>query len=382
MRGSSGLARRTRAVRRHSVAGALVFALASTVVIGVAPQPAPAVTAANGTIAYVAYPPNGSVLEEIYTVVPDGKLKTSRVTNNKASDVAPAWSRDGNRLAISRFERSGACALDIYDMAKSPKRIRSFTPTTPGQCYYGASWGPGDTHLIVTVMEGWMQSSLHLLEYATGQASPIDTGATHAVTYDPQEGAGTMTTAAISDSGGSWSPDGTEVAFTRTYFREVRGWVEETEGYDEWFPDEGYEYGVVAVHDLATGDTAEVARRGINLADDAWASAPRWHPDGQRLIFAYFGPDPGGGGAPVSEIMEIGAGGGTPTRLTNDGVGHIVNFSPLYSPDGLSFLRSRTISADDEGPTELVVTPLAGGSERVITDRNMVNQQADWQPRP
>jgi Tol biopolymer transport system component len=380
MRGSYGLAQRSRTVRRHTVAGALVFALAATVVIGVAPQPAPAATASNGTIAYVAYPSNGSVLEEIYTVVPDGKMRTSRVTNNKASDVAPAWSRDGNKLAISRFERSGACALDIYDMAKNPKRIRSFTPATPGQCYYGASWGPGDTELIVTVMEGWMQSSLYRLDYATGQATPIATGASHAITYDPYEGAGTMTTVAVSDSGGSWSPDGTKVAFTRTYFREVVSWNDDTEGYHDYL-EGGYEYGVVAVHDLGTGDTTEVAGRDIQFADDAWASAPRWHPDGQRLIFAFFGTYPAGGGQ-VSEIMELELGTNTVNRLTTDGVGHIVNFSPLYSPDGLFFLRSRTISPDDEGPTELVVTPLAGGTEQVITGRNMVNQQADWQPRP
>jgi Tol biopolymer transport system component len=383
MRGFDRHAGRTRAARPRTAAGALVFVLASTLVVGTVPEPAPAATASNGTIAYVAYPPNGSVLEEIYTVVPDGRMKTSRVTNNKASDVAPAWSRDGRRLAVTRFERSGVCALDIYDMSKAPKRIRSYTPATPGQCYYGASWGPGDTHLVVTVMDGWTQSSLHQLHLSTGQTTPIATGAHHEVSYDPHDGAGTMTTDAISDSGASWSADGKQIAFTRTYYREIRGWQDDPDlgsGYDEWL-DGGHEYTVVAVHDLDSGNTVEVAGRDLNLAADAWASAPRWHPSGQRLIFAYFGADPLGTDDQVSQIMELELGTGTLEQLTFDGIDHIANFSPLYSPDGLLFLRSRTVSADDEGPAELVVTPLAGGPERVIAGQRMVNQQADWQPR-
>jgi Tol biopolymer transport system component len=384
MRSSVRHVQRTRAERGRSTTTLLALAMVTTMLLATAPAAAPQAAPSNGNIAYVAFPPNGSVLEEIYTVAPDGRMKTTRVTNNKASDVTPAWSRDGQRLAVARAERNGDCALDVYDMRKAPKRIRSYAG-----CYQGGvSWGPGDTELIVTDVRGWMESSLQRLDVLTGGLTPIATGASHDVTYDPQEGEGTMTTVAVSDSGPSWSPDGSQVAFTRTLRHEVLAWDDDPDGvkggpgyyFDESLSG-GYEYTVVAVHTLATEVTEIVAARDLNLPPDAWASGPRWHPSGDRLIFAYFGADPAQGPGPLSEIMEVELASGDVTRLTSDGVDGIVNFAPTYSPDGLLFLRSRTISPDDEGPTELVIQPLAGGPERVIAGQRTVNQQADWQPR-
>jgi dipeptidyl aminopeptidase/acylaminoacyl peptidase len=87
--------------------------------------------------------------------------------------------------------------------------------------------------------------------------------------------------------------------------------------------------------------------------------SPRWSPDGQTVVFDRYENG-------RSTIYTIGAGGGKPRRILNDGIGDI---RPSFSRDGkwIYFGSSRS------GQQEVWKVPTAGGSAQQVT-HNLANE--------
>lgn len=99
------------------------------------------------------------------------------------------------------------------------------------------------------------------------------------------------------------------------------------------------------------------------------ASEPAWAPDGRRIVYVH---RPSAGG---SDLWVVAATGGTPTRLTSDGVRGCGNATPSWSPggDAVSYV-SWTVGPDgvcgggDDEPTIVVLT-LSTGARRAFAPR-------------
>jgi Tol biopolymer transport system component len=88
---------------------------------------------------------------------------------------------------------------------------------------------------------------------------------------------------------------------------------------------------------VVDADGSNVRRLTRSPADDEW---PAWSPDGSRIVYDIVGTEPlnDSGFSQTSEIYSISTSGGTPTRLTHNGVN---DSQPSYSPDGTKIIFSR-----------------------------------------
>jgi Tol biopolymer transport system component len=138
----------------------------------------------------------------------------------------------------------------------------------------------------------------------------------------PKDQPSTTTDFCTSEEGFALSPDGTRVAFVRSYANQKNATV-------------------VAILDLAAGTVRELAAtRATNGSEQCWQSStcqgmndtPRWSPDGLRLVFARQHMSPERGSTWTSgAVFTIDADGSGLQRLTPPGMFAI---DPSWSPDG------------------------------------------------
>jgi Tol biopolymer transport system component len=208
-----------------------------------------------------AYSPDGSLIafatdrdgnEEIYVLLrsdhdPQPRTdKQRRLTNHSASDLAPAWSSDGTRIAfMSDRDRPGQ--FDVYLMAADGTGVDRLT--TSGDNAF-PQFAPGDRRIALQV-----GTALRLFDLTTRTLLPGTRDLT----------AGSYPT---------WSPDGRRLAFMSA--RNGRGEI-------------------LTVN--ADGSDPQVL---VTLARGS-AMDPRWSPDGSRVAFVHV-PD----GEPGAERSRTG----------------------------------------------------------------------------
>jgi len=102
-----------------------------------------------------------------------------------------------------------------------------------------------------------------------------------------------------------WSPDGSRIAFEGTRLDNTDIYVMDADG-------------------------SNLRRLTTSPAADQW---PSWSPNGTRIVYDNLGAERAddSGFSPTSEIYSISTSGGTPTRLTHNGVD---DSQAAYSPDG------------------------------------------------
>jgi hypothetical protein len=254
----------------------------------------------------------------------DGSSPT-RLTTNSASDYAPSWSPDGEKIAFTS-ERNGTLNDDIYVMNANGGNLTRLTANTASNT--APSWSPDGTKIVFTSNR---DGNDEIYAMNADGSSPTN-----------------LTKNAATDSNPSWSPDGTKIAFTSGRDGNIGG------GNDEIY--------------VMNANGGNQTRLTTNAATD---SDPSWSPNGTKIAFTS-----GRDGFGDEEIYIMSANGANQTRLTKP-KGH--NKEPDWSPDGtkIAFVSWRDLN------WEIYVMNASGSSQTRLTHHTpggVVDLYPSWQP--
>ena len=210
--------------------------------------------------------------DEIYVINEDGRSGRMRLTNDTATDVAPAWSPDGTMIA---FESDRDGDPEIYVMNEDGSGIERLTNHGSGDRQ--PAWSPDGTRIaFISNRDG--NDEIYVMD-ADGS------------------GMKRLTNDTATDVAPAWSPDGTMIAFESDRDGDPEIYVMNEDG-----------SGIERLTNHGSGDRQ-----------------PAWSPDGTRIAFISNrdGND---------EIYVMDADGSGMKRLTNHGSG---DRQPAWSPDGV-----------------------------------------------
>ncbi|OLB92327.1 MAG: hypothetical protein AUI15_21270 [Actinobacteria bacterium 13_2_20CM_2_66_6] len=273
-------------------------------------------------------------------------------TRGPTRDSAPRWSPDGTQLAFLS-DRIGD-ERQLYVMALRGGEPRQLTSMSG---HAGpATWSPDGKKIAFSARvsleprpedagarKRWEQRPRHVTkaQFKTdGHGYTFDARA-HLFIVDVATGeTKQLTDGDFEDRAESWSPDGRQIAFSRT-----RGGKDDYSLSDIW------------VADVATGAALRITE------DVGRAISPTWSPDGTTI--ACFGsdtPDPGLGD-PMVRVWTVPSRGGQPRRLTERyDRGAVLLPAPAITPG--------PIWGDLAAPSDLYVTAWDGRGERRLTQLN------------
>jgi Tol biopolymer transport system component len=251
-----------------------------------APRPTPTEAAsptpippASGRIAYA------SIVEsvqhfDVFTIKPDG---TDEVKLVHGKHTFPRWSPDGSKVAMSsywfgNFESTVNADGTSFVEYKNPDPSLTLVCTT---------WSADATRLAC---EGWNRlkrgfEGVYTVSSTTGQDLKRIT----------------TSVAGAHDIPGSYSPDGSQIAFVRTTYTVLHLgelWVCNADGSNAhkitdtlvdyrvaWSPD-GKRIAADDNKDIVVFDLANLGGQPLRISiPNAFPTSPRWEPDGSRLVF-------------------------------------------------------------------------------------------------
>jgi len=291
-------------------------------------------------------------------IAPTERGATVEFTRGPTRDSAPRWSDDGTQLAFLSDREGGERQLYVMSArGGEPRRLTSM-PSHAGP----ASWSPDGTRIAFSARvwldpppddagarERWKQRPRHVTkaQYKTdGEGYTFD-GRSHLFIVDIATGETTqLTDGDFDDAAESWSPDGRQIAFSRT-----RGGRSEYSSRD------------ICVVDVTT----RAARRITETVGRA--TSPTWSPDGTMIAcYGYDAQDPGLGD-PMVRVWTVPSRGGQPRRLTEryDRGAMLLPVAtdtpgPMWSRDNASV----TFIAGDHGNAHLVRAVISDGSTSVV----------------
>lgn len=249
-----------------------------TVAASITASPTP-IPPASGLITYA------SIVEsvqhyDVFTIRPDGTGERALVVGKH---VLPRWSPDGSRIAMSSFW------FGAYESVADPdgSNFVEFQPPDPSLKLECSAWSPDGKRLAC---EGWNPSKrgfegVYTVSSTTGQDLKRIT----------------TSTGGFHDVPGSYSPDGSQIVFVRTTYAVLQLgelWVVNADGSNPhkladtlvdyrvaWSPD-GKRIAADDNHDILVFDVEHLADRPLKISiPNAVPRAPRWAPDGSRLVF-------------------------------------------------------------------------------------------------
>lgn len=289
-----------------------------------------------------------------------------QLTDGPKKDSAPRWSPDGESIAfLSDRERERP---QLYVMPAAGGAARRITDRPLGA--YPASWSPDSTKLLfgarvpdvappaeADAKQRWEQRPRHITKAqykADGQGYTFD-ARTHLFVADVASGTvKQITDGDFEDRAESWSPDGGQIAWSRT--RGGRA-----------------EYSWSDIHVANADGTA--ARQ---LTKDAGrATSPTWSPDGKSIAFYAADEQSPWIGDPMVRPWVVAVSGGAARPITKE-YDHGVSLlpppaatpGPIWSPDGAAITAVFSVRGDSyvvratvaDGRTETIV-----GGERQVT---------------
>jgi Tol biopolymer transport system component len=280
--------------------------------------PANPTLSANGKIAFTS-DRDGNM--EIYLMNADGSGQT-RLTNNSLRDDYPTWSPDGKRIA---FVTQSEVLTSINLMNSDGTNISQLTTIfiNSNKDYFGQfgiSWSPDGVKIA-------FQDSTDIFTINVDGSNRINLTKGQFVNYEP-----------------TWSPDGSQIAFARSiythgaypniYTMSADGSnvtkITNCEGYcatlsPDWSPDGGLiAFTYIGDSDTDINNIALVNPDGTNLQYNPFGFAPKWSPEGTKIVFyetRY--PDR------ISQIWVMNRDGSGLTQLTNTSPN---NFNPDWQP--------------------------------------------------
>jgi Tol biopolymer transport system component len=251
-------------------------------------------------------------------------VKLTRQAN--VSDLQPAWSPDGRRIAFVRLIGDRGRPDLFVATAEGKGRTRLTRTPVPER---DPAWSPDGTKIA----------------YAA-RTSP--TGPFRIFVINP-DGTGrvqlTTQTRGRADRSPTWSPDGSRIAF-----------VSDREGgFPEiyWMDPDGGRIRRVTTNEQIDGN-------------------PSWSPDGSRILVERCCPKSS------SDIVSIDLTTGVETNLTNST--SFMDFDPVWSPDGgrIAFVSFQV----DEGNIDLWAMNWDGTGLTRLTSLSGPDLSPDWQPDP
>jgi hypothetical protein len=280
--------------------------------------PASAQAAFPGENGRIAFSQQGTVK----SINPDGTGETPL-----RAGMSPAWSPDATRIA---FSRNGVYRMPADGTTET--LVTSFDMDFP-------SWSPDGSQLVVEYFS--------CTEHDCGNRL-----------FKLNAGGGIQGFLACGGQDPAWSPAGNLIAFHNGL--SAAGCVGPT-------PQFG---GINTIAPDGTG-LQGVAGGELGVAAD-------WSPDGSRIAFATDRDGACGPGAPFgqcNEIYVVPAGGGPPTRLTNNAA---QDTSPAWSPDGTQI----AFSSDRDGDLEIWRMNADGSNPVQVTNNTANDLSPSWQPIP
>ena len=276
---------------------------------------------------------------EIYLMNPDGK-RVRRITKHPQDDGTPAWSPDGQKITFSSFRDEhrlqGRGPILGEVYVMNPDGTDLINLTQSPKRWEGSSsWSPDGTQIAFTSGERFKWGGGFRMNIWVMDADGKNLR--------------NLTNHDAHDRRPDWSPDGQQIAFQSDrnrdwefeFEREIKG---------NW---EIY---------VMNADGANPINLTNHPADDG---APSWSPDGRQIAFA---SDRDGNW----EIYVMNADGANPINLTNhpadDG-------APSWSPDG----RQIAFASDRDGNWEIYVMNADGANPINLTNHPTWDTGPAWE---
>ena len=302
--------------------GLLIAALLATLVyVGTRPKlPPPFGVAANGRIAFFSN-------NQIYSVAPDGS-GLLQLTDAPFGAATPVFSHDGTRFAYKRLgENNPADDATLYgDLV-----VANADGTNPIVIETGVTgmsptaWSPDDREVLWTGTTVAGADEQVFVAPADGSSPPRQIGDPTTFNWGP-----------------NWSPDGKQISYVSeadfyvmhrdgTNIRKVSQGTYEEQNSGTWSPDGSvlaFEAGRSGDHDLwivgLDGKPEHVLARSFYTE-----TAPAFSPDGQWVAFLRFAPD---GGSSQAGVVRVD---GSGERMLPGAFGFA---GVMWSPDGTRLL--------------------------------------------
>jgi TolB protein len=311
----------------------------------------------NGRIAFRRFLNAEMTWGAVFTIEPDGSNER-QITHPPQGfvDRNPDVSPDGLRIA---FEREGVdcgpdCSYDevfVVDADGSHLTQLTQNPTdekcgSGGFCNGSPAWSPDGSEIAFTRASGLVEHNL--IENVGIYIMNADGSEVRQITQKSQPALG-------EDSDPQWSPDARKIVFQRFNVRTAT-------------PRHGVALWTV---ELVSGDERRVTPWRLRAGD-----TPDWSPDGRRILFHsnVDGPD-----TVSANLYTIRPDGTQLRQLTFAEGGRVQYLGSSYSPDGTMIVFGRRPAT---GGTAADVFVMRVDRTQQITRTVLYDSYPDWGPRP
>jgi TolB protein len=308
----------------------LAALVAALALVGIPASARAAFPGSNGKIAFVSTRDGG--WPDVYVMSSDGSGVT-RLTSSPGFDVAPAWSPDGSKIVFASDRDNiviGPAAVATKIYVMNADGSAQTRITDGTTVDANPSWSPDGTQIVFS-------RAVRTCTPAPGGGEICDFP--YQLSVMNSDGSGlTQLTDSGRNLGAVWSPAGDRIAFHSTRPDPLQLGAENTD-----------------VYSIAPDGSAE-ARLTTNAAVD---EAPDWSPSAGKIAFD----------RALSDIYLMNPDGSQQALLTT-------GVTPVWSPDGRKLAFTVRAANDD------VYVANADGSGSVnVTNNPAIDGSPDWAPR-